>query len=189
VKSDGIYGGSLKDKKVELKKLVEDDEAWAEPSRIQYFGGSLYVLDHGTGEISKYAIDKDGLLPRKRWFGRGIVLDLSKIIDFVVDGDVWMLSSSGKLEKYSRGVPANFGLEGYASEEGDKKFVGAVSVGSSEEKVYVLDNGNGRVLVFDRDGGYEKQYVNQELQQGRDVMVVGGVIYILFENEIRTFGL
>ena len=186
--NSGIIGGAFKDK-AKLSELASADEAWSSPSRIGVFGSSLYVLDVGTGEISKYVASEGKLSGRKRWFGAGIMLDLSKIVDMVVDGDVWLVSASGKLEKFSRGAPAKFEMEGFANENGEKKFADPIAVATTEFEVYVLERGKGRVVVFDRDGKYLRQYLNSQFGEGKDLVVWEGKGYVLTEKEIKVFGL
>ncbi len=186
--SDGIYGGTYA-KGRELAKLADADEAWQQPVRLLTFGGSLYVLDTGTGEISKYSIIGEQLSARKRWFGKGIVLDLSKIVDVNVDGDMWLLSSSGKLERYSRGVPVKFEILGFANDQGEKKFSDPVAVATTETEVFVLERGESRVVVFDKNGKYSRQYVNPGFAEGKDLVIDGGKGYVLTDKEIKVFGL
>jgi hypothetical protein len=184
----GVFSGKMGGE-IELVKRVEPDEAWQTPSRLLGFGSSQYILDTGTGEISKYVIDSDTTTSRKRWFGAGIALDLSKIVDVAIDGDVWLLSSSGKLERYSRGVPAAFSMEGYANAQGEKRFAQPIAVATTEDEVMVLEREKSRVVVFGQDGKYLRQYLNDGFASANDLFVWEGKGYILTENEIKVFEL
>ncbi|MEI6690676.1 MAG: hypothetical protein WCL07_02925 [bacterium] len=185
---DGIYG-KINSGNIEFKKMIEADEAWQNPSRMISFGSNLYVLDSSTGEISKYNVNNNEIGARKRWFGKGILLDLSKIVDLVVDGDLWLLSSSGKLERYSRGAPIRWEMEGFTNNNNEVKFVDPAAVATSEQEVFVLERGKNRVVAFDKEGKYVRQYLNEGFGIGKDLVVFEGRGYVLTDNEIKVFGL
>lgn len=184
-----VEGGIWQGGKSEQKVVIERDELWGKIGQIGFFGSNVYLLDLGNGEIWKYSAVENGYSERKRWFGAGIVLDLSKIVDWVVDGDIWLLSSSGKLERYSRGVPAKFELIGFPaiSENGTMLNPSAVTI--SEDKVYVLENGANRVVSFDINGKYEEQYVSTDFARASDLMVHEGRGYVLIENVVKEWEL
>lgn len=191
---DGIYtglsaGGIWSGSKSEQKIVIPTDSEWGEISQVATFGNNIYLLDRGLGEIWKYAATDTGYADRKRWFGKGIVLDLSRVVDWVVDGDIWLLTSSGKLEKYSRGAPASFVLTGFPSESEAGGFVDPVAVTILEDKVYVLERGASRVVAFDIKGQYLEQYVSEDFSQATDLMVYGEKGYVIVGNVIREWAL
>lgn len=191
---DGIYtglvsGGVWVGDGSEQKIVIETDPEWGEIAQITTFGNNIYLLDRGTGEIWKYAATADGYAERRRWFGKGIVLDLSRVVDWVVDGDIWLLTASGKLEKYSRGVPVSFGLKGFPSEAESGLFVDPVALSIVEDKIYVLERGAKRVVALDTEGQYLEQYVSDDFGKATDVMVFGGKGYVLVDNVIKEWEL
>jgi len=182
----------------ELVTVIERDELWGEPGEIASYGANLYLLDKGQGEIWKYPGIDEGYGARRRWFGAGIVLDLSKVVGWEVDGEVWLVTATGKLERYDRGVPVEFEMEGFpAMERGDlptqhggQILVNPTAVATSENEVYVLEAGAGRVVVFEKESGkYEKQIVNQALSEGRELVVHEGKGYVLLSDRIGWFEL
>lgn len=176
-------------KKNEPKKVIEADEFWKEPTSIETFAGNLYVLDKGQGEIWKYPVLDDGFGGRRRWLAAGITLDLSNVIDIKVVGDVWLLTSTGKLERYSRGAPVAFTMEGFPAKGEAKRFSEPSSVWVTENLVYVLENGSSRVVVFGDDGKYQSQYVSSEFGKASDLVVVDSKGYVLIDNVVKEFGL
>ena len=167
--------------------VITPDELWNDVTVIGTYGGSVYLLDRGQGEIWKYPALSEGYGARRRWLGAGIILDLSKVVDMKVDGDIWLLTSSGKLERYSRGVPLAFGMEGMPYISGDR-MMSPSALFVSEDKVYILENGAKRVVVFDIESGkYLKQYENEELDEGKDIVEEGGKVYVLLPDKIVWF--
>ncbi len=183
--SGGVWSGS----KDEQKIVIPSDEEWGEISQIATFGNNIYLLDRGQGEIWKYAATDAGYGERKRWFGAGIILDLSKVVDWVVDGDIWLLTSSGKLEKYSRGAPAKFAMTGFPSNSDAGGFLDPIAVSIVDEKVYVLERGAKRVVALDISGQYLEQYVSEDFGRASDIMVYGGKGYVLVDNVVKEWGL
>ncbi len=189
---DGVYtglvsGGVWVGDESEQKVVIETDPEWGEIAQVTTFGNNIYLLDRGMGEIWKYAATGEGYAERRRWFGAGIVLDLSRVVDWVVDGDIWLLTASGKLEKYSRGAPAKFGLTGFPSESESGLLVDPVAMQIVEEKIYILERGAKRVVTLDINGQYLQQYVAEDFGKATDIMVFGGKGYVLVENVIKEW--
>lgn len=182
---EGIWQGSTSAQKVAIQR----DELWGQIGQIGFFGSNIYLLDKGNGEIWKYSAVADGYADRKRWFGAGIVLDLSRIVDWVVDGDIWLLSSSGKLERYSRGVPVKFELVGLPAMSDNGALVGPSAVVINQDKIYVLESGASRVVVFGIDGKYEAQFVSSDFARASDLAVYDGKGYVLIDNIVKEWEL
>lgn len=176
-------------KKDEVKKVIEPDEFWKDPTYIEQFAGNLYVFDREQSEIWKYPVLTDSFGDRRRWLAAGITPDLTKVVDMKVVGDIWLLTETGKIERYSRGAPVNFSMEGFPAKAEDKRFVNPVAVWATESLVYVLEAGAERVVVFGDDGKYESQYVNSEFSKAQDLVVVDDKAYVLIDNVVKEFGL
>lgn len=187
VDNEGVF--ELFWKKKEVKKVIEKDEFWKNPTLIEIFAGNVYVLDDEQGEIWKYPTLGDTFGGRRRWFAAGITPDLSNVVDMKVVGDIWLLTSTGKLERYSRGAPVTFGMEGFPALGEAKKLSNPTAIWASESYVYVLENGAKRIVVFGDDGKYNSQYINSELENASDLVVVDNKGYVLIDNVVKEFSL
>lgn len=176
-------------KKDDVKKVIEPDEFWKDPTYIEQFAGNIYVFDREQSEIWKYPVLTDSFGARRRWLAAGITPDLTKVVDMKVVGDVWLLTETGKIERYSRGAPVNFSMEGFPAKGESKKFVNPVAVWATDSLIYVLESGASRVVVFNDDGKYESQYVNSEFSKAQDLVVVDDKAYVLIDNVVKEFGL
>jgi len=193
VSESKVYG--LKEKNVEdinLKKkdtrsVIEADEFWKNPNRMGTFAGNVYVLDLDQSEIWKYPTLGDEFGSRRRWLAAGITPDLSKVVDMKVVGDIWLLTSSGKLERYSRGAPTKFEVVGLPTTSEENRFVEPSAMWVDEEAVYVLENGASRVVVIGEDGIYKAQYLNAEFKNAQDIVVVDDKVYVLINNVVKEF--
>jgi hypothetical protein len=176
-------------KKDEIKKVIEPDEFWKEPANISTFAGNIYILDRGQSEIWKYPTLGDTFGGRRRWLAVGITPDLSNVVDMKVVGDVWLLTSTGKLERYGRGAPVPFGMEGFPAKGEAKKLSEPSAIWVTDSMVYVLENGASRIVVFGTDGKYKSQYINSEFNKAQDLVVVDDRVYVLIDNVVKEFGL
>ncbi len=169
--------------------VIQPDELWGNVVSIDTFAGNVYLLDMGNSEIWKYPVLDTGFGTRKRWLAAGISPDLSKVIDMRVTGDVWLLTSSGKLLKYTRGAPQKFSLAGFPSANGDGLFANPMAIDVRGSTVYVLESGAGRVDVFQDDGTYVKQYTAGDFTKATDIAAADGKMYVLVNNGVEWFGL
>jgi len=188
----GLNGSGVTElfwKKEDGKKVIEPDEFWSQPTNIAMFAGNAYILDKGQGEIWKYPTLGDTFGGRRRWFAVGITPDLSNVVDMKVVGDIWLLTSTGKLERYSRGAPVTFGMEGFPALGEPKKMSNPSALWVTDSLVYVLENGAKRIVVFGEDGKYSSQYVNSELEKATDLVIVDDKGYVLIDNMVKEFGL
>ena len=176
-------------KNTDPKKVIESDEFWVDPMLMGLFANNVYVLDKGQGEIWKYPALETGFGGRRRWFAPGIAPDLANVVDMKVVGDIWLLTSTGKLERYSRGAPVAFALEGFPATGEAKKFSEPRALWVSESAVYVLESGASRIVVFGKDGKYQSQYVNEEFGKASDLVVIDNKGYVLIDNTVKEFGL
>lgn len=175
--------------KPEMKVAIEGDPLWGEIAQVYSYAGNIYLFDRGNSEIWKYPVIKDGYGERRRWLGAGITLDLSKVADMKISGDVWLITESGKLERYSRGVPVEFSMEGFPAVNEAKRLVDPAAIYITDDEVYVLERGADRVVVFGQDGKYKSQYVSEEFSRASDLAIYKGKGYVMIDNVVKEFGL
>lgn len=176
-------------KKDGTKTAIEADEFWMDPTRIGMFAGNVYILDKGQSEVWKYPTLGDTFGGRRRWLAAGITPDLTNVVDMKVVGDIWLLTSTGKLERYSRGAPVKFSMDGFPSKTSDKKLAEPSSLWVTESLIYVLENGASRISVFGDDGLYKSQYINSEFNKASDLVIVDDKGYVLIDNVVKEFSL
>ena len=166
--------------------VVEPDPEWGGIVDLEVFGGNLYLLDRDNGEIFQYQGTEGGFGPRRRWFGEGIVPDLSGAVAMAIDGDIWVLTNDDILH-FRRGVPEVFSITGL-----DVPFVEPVALYTDDdsERLYVLDRGNRRVVVLDKSGEYRKQYLWDGIRSVSDMVVseTEGKILLLSGSDIYEIG-
>ena len=96
-----------------------------------------------------------GVGDKQRWLGKGVEPDLSEAVDVTVDGDIWVGLKDGTVRRFRRGANENFKMTGLAEPIGE---LTAIYTDENSNQVYVLDRLRTRVVVFDKEGTYKKQY-------------------------------
>jgi hypothetical protein len=85
-----------------------------------------------------------------------------------IDGSVWVLFSDGTIVKYTRGEKDAFGVTGL-----DQEFEKPTKIFTSPEvdNLYILDQQKTRVVVMDKTGEYQAQYLWPGIAGVRDLTV------------------
>jgi hypothetical protein len=131
-----------------------DQSAWQTPSQIHSFAGRLYIVDEGANQIFRYNPGNYGLAP-ELWFAPQTPVNLSGVQSMAIDGDIWLLYSTGTVLRYRSGAQIEFALETSIPLAGEPV---DMAVGSqSESLIYLVDRTQERILIFDKEGAYQRQ--------------------------------
>jgi len=145
------------DKETKREKLViEADDEWGEIIDFRAFGGNLYLLDKG-GEIWKYPGIEGGFGAYRYWL-KGEEPDFSDAVGMSIDGSVWVLKANGTILKFTQGGRDPFTISGLDQPLNNPT---AIFTDDDQERLYIVDKGNSRVVVIDKSGEYHSQYLWQ----------------------------
>lgn len=129
------------------------------PDAIQAIGGyagSLYVLAPKQNQLVWFPPAGQGYEKGPyNYVNPDAKVDLSTAIDFVVDSSLFVLHSTGRVDRFYAGRPQQF--DGSAADL-PMKSATAIYASPSTNSVYVVDAGNQRVVQFSRDGHFERQF-------------------------------
>ena len=162
LKNDGIYD-------IKGSKILDSD--WSSDTLIKSYSGNIYLLDKNNSRIIRYSVDKGDLVSRTSWLSGEVSADFSKIISWGIDGVIWLSSDSGSVFKYTYGYQQNFSLGKVAPE---LKSGALIYASSDNEFIYLLDKDNSRILAFDKEGIYKKQYSDEMISKATDFAVFEG---------------
>lgn len=146
---------------------IETDDEWEEIADIFAYGGNLYLLDQ-SGVIWKYPAIEAGLGARQRWIKGEVKPDFSNSVSMTIDGSIWILKADGVILKFTQGLLDAFGVAGL-----DKPFSSPsiIYTDDDQENLYILDKGNLRVVVLDKSGEYDAQYIWSGISGVSDMVV------------------
>jgi hypothetical protein len=149
------------------KTLIKNDNDWEKPGGLSTYFGNIYILDKKQSQILKYAQTDSGFA--KANYFSSTTPDLSKTVSITIDSSIYVLSSDGNVAKFTKGAADNFSLQGL-----DKPLLNptAILTNASDTYIYILDNGNSRIVVFDKNGNYKNQYQAGIIKNAQDFEVL-----------------
>jgi DNA-binding beta-propeller fold protein YncE len=140
---------------------VADSDRWLKPEAIGSYYGNLYVLDPLLGHILKYEpSDNAYTQPPSYYVNPGLQMDLTGAVDMAIDGNVYVLFADGRIEKFFNGEPRSFTLAGLPSPMTSPTtiFVSGEKEPEADGHIYVTDTGNERIVEFDKEGNFLRQF-------------------------------
>lgn len=156
---------SLAKSGTETEPLIENDAAWTKAISIAAFGTNLYVLDQAEGLLKFVPTEED--YASSSYFASDAP-NFSKAVSVAIDGSVYLLYSTGQLEKYSRGEKEAFSLTGL-----DTPFNSPSQIVTSDDMdaLYVLDRGNSRIVRLSKDGAVEGVFQATVLKNAKAISI------------------
>ncbi|MBI4084597.1 MAG: hypothetical protein HY431_01700 [Candidatus Levybacteria bacterium] len=163
--------------------LIENDDVWSTALDIAPFGSNVYILDSKEGVI-KFIAGTDGY-GKNNYFTKDKP-DLSQAISLAIDASVYILFKDGSIKKYTRGEAESFSVNGL-----QKTFSSPTRIftNADTDNIYVLDNGNSRIVKISKTGSVLSQVAANVLRSAKEFEVVekdkkayilsGGKIYEL----------
>lgn len=160
---DGIYEVN------ETRNKLKDNE-WSNPL-LYLYSANIYLVDRDNNQILRYSGPPAGggktFGDKTDWLAPGIEVDFSKVIDMTIDGSIWLLSSSGKVTKFTNGNPINISMEGIVEKLENPT---AIYTNENLKYVYILDKEKGRVVVIEKNGKFKMQYVGDQIKNTTDLV-------------------
>lgn len=120
------------------------------------YGPRLYILETKIGQIFKHTKSGDDYGAPERWLDDNV--SVNNALSIAIDGSVYVLKPDGKLLKLYAGVKE----EDFNLEEFSPAITQATQVYTNEntQNIYLLDPGEKRLVVYDKQGKLAKQYTS-----------------------------
>ena len=151
--------------------------SWKSLAGFGIYFGNYYVLDSANG-ILKYSPS----FSKSNYF-TGNTPDLSKAVSMAIDGSVWILGNDGTIVEYTRAKQDTFTVTGLSTPLSSPT---QIVTSSDDANIYVLDNGNSRLVEIKKDGTFVAQFYNPQLKNATqlDVLEKDGKAYVLIGSDI-----
>ena len=157
---------------------------WASVAAIAAYDGNFYVLDPAGNQVHRYLPAAEGFdsEPESILAAESILTDA---VDFVIDGDIFVAFSNGRLERFRNGQPGGFALGGI-----DRQItaVSDVAILPAAGELFIADTGNKRIIVAGTDGAFRRQLVANALTDisaiGLDA--TGAQLYVIVADQLLT---
>ncbi|MDP3918056.1 MAG: hypothetical protein Q8Q30_02700 [Candidatus Woesebacteria bacterium] len=139
-----------------------------ENSLFYIYAGNIYIIDKSNNQIYRHSGSGKTFGQKAEWLAPSVEVDFSKVIDMTIDGSIWLLSSSGKVSKFTLGNPQTVSLSGL-----NEPFTNPTAIYTNEKlkNVYILEKDKGRVVAIDKSGEFKLQYLNDEIKNAKDIVV------------------
>ncbi len=158
-------------------------DTWQAPLRITTYGDRLYVLDPGANAIFRFPPSGEGFTtPPDNYFTASV--DLDGVVDFSIDGYVYLVFPDGRVLRYFRGEQTPFLVDTALSSPS------AIFTHQDLQHLYIADTGNRRIVILGKEGEEEGKLLAQlvpgegfdvDFGEVRNIFVTDGedAIYIL----------
>ncbi len=179
------FGGSSL-KKAEISFASDNSKI----EDIGSFGANVYLLDSENSQIYKHARSLGGFRAGKEWVAADQDADLKNAVSLAIDGNIFILKSSGEIEKYSRGIKKEFAAPSLIEPLDNPT---KIYTETGFDYLYILDPRHRRVVQYDKTTGeLINQYTSEKFDDLKDVIIGGKEerMYLLngkkvFEVEIK----
>ena len=144
---------------VKNRPLAATDE-WLYPQMVSGFYGNLYVLDAQLNQILKYLpTTAEGGYgnPPVQYLDEDVEVDLTGVVDMVIDGHIYVLFANGKISKFLNGAPVPFEVTGLQVPLSNPSAL-FTNADQDTQYLYVADRGNKRVVQLTKDGRFQRQF-------------------------------
>jgi hypothetical protein len=151
---------------------------------IATYDGNFYVLDPAGNQVHRYLPAAEGFdsEPEPILAADAVLTDA---VDFAVDRDIYVVSSSGRVAHFTDGQPAPFPLGGI-----DREITAAndVALLPAAGELFIADTGNKRIIVASTEGSFRRQLVANAMT---DISAIGldgtgAQLYVIVADELLT---
>jgi hypothetical protein len=154
------------------------------PEDVRGFSNSMYTLDEQSGEIIQYSnlLTQKGTAP-VQWIHKQSQKRAQGAKTFAIDGDIWVLKPTGKLERYFKGLyRETIELDIFPA------LTSPIKLATHEDARYLflLDTEYQRIIVTTKFGEVVAQYQSPAFDNMLDFGVSkdGSLIYVLSGNNV-----
>lgn len=164
-------------------QIIKKD--WDEDGGIGLFGSNIYVLDKAGG-IIKFVPSGNSYSQSNYFTGDGP--DMNSAVSMAIDGSVYVLFENGEVNKYTRGASDTFNISGL-----EKPFSSPTKIFTNEDidNIYILDNGNSRIVVLDKTGKFVSAYASPQIKSAKEFNIdeAGKKAFILSGGKVYQIDL
>jgi len=155
VLGDELYSVDAAEGSVGAEDIGFEDFATTVDFKTYY--GNLYFLLPARNQIVRIVPTDEGFSDPFDWVKGEI--DLSGAVSLAVDGDVFVLKSSGEILKFTSGEREEFELVGLAEGLTEAR---RIYTSTDLPLLYVLDQAGKRLVLISKEGLFQKQYLFSE---------------------------
>ena len=169
------------------KKIVTNDSDWKTVGGLATYNTNMYVLDKTGNQIIKF-LNGGASYTKSDYLSASTDPDFTKAVSITIDNNIYILYSDGVVDKYFKGNSVDFNLKGLS-----KPLSNPTKIYSTPdlELIYILDNGNSRIVSFDKTGAFKAEYNSPVIKNAKDfeILEASKKAYILSGGKIYKISL
>ncbi|MFC1687424.1 hypothetical protein ACFL0L_02500 [Patescibacteria group bacterium] len=182
---------SLNEYTLSAKALADIPLAFSEQEinvvDIFHYEGRLYMLDIANNQIWRAVRGGSRYASPGTWVTQDGV-NLQNGRSLAVDGEIYVLSSTGEVIKMSKG-----GQDVFALGSVDPALTSGTKIWTdlNSERLYILDASGQRIIVFSKEGSFIDQYMSDPFTNMTDFAIdeSRNTVYILTGSKVYSFPL
>jgi len=138
--------------------------SWEDSRAIVSYVSNLYLLDSEAGTVWKH-IGKDNGFEKGSSYLNTKDTSIRGSVDLAIDGNIYLLQNDGKVIKFNRQTwDADFSLKGLPSPSDSITIPKQLFTDENTNNIYILDQKLNRIIVFDKSGNFQNQYIFDDAQ-------------------------
>ncbi len=148
-----------------INESPDNQTTWGDATTSAVFSTNIYLLDSVNSMIWKHSQNETGYNKASKYFDSSKKIDLKNAIDLSIDGNLYVLLQNGEIMKFSRNnLESQFTIRNIPSP--DNTITNPTQIFTSEDsnKLYILDQGNNRILATDKSGEFSSQYLFDDIK-------------------------
>ncbi|MBI2022454.1 hypothetical protein HYS97_01210 [Candidatus Daviesbacteria bacterium] len=182
----GVVKVDLLNEKV--TQIIKPDSEWGKIEDVYAFSSNVYLLDSIKNQIWKYVPIETGYSNKTTYLRGDQKIDFAGSKKLLIDYSVWVFKTGPEILKFTGGASDYFDIGGV-----DKRVEEATSffVPEGEDKFYLLDPKNSRLLILKKNGQYLSQLEGDKFKTASDFVVdeESKKLYLLEKNKIYAIEL
>ncbi len=149
--------------KIPTELKITDDKAWESAKSIAAFSTNIYLLDTTSNMVWRHTQTDQLYGKGNKYFGKNV--DLSKTISFAVDGNLYLLDSDAKIQKYSKGsLDQEFEIKDIPGVANKIESPAKLITSEDTNYLYILDTKLNRIIQADKFGAFVSQYMFDDIK-------------------------
>lgn len=158
---------------------LKDKGSWTD---FEIYNSHLYFLDSENNQIYKYRnVGSSSFGPPSDWLNESV--DFSDANSLAIDGNIYVLSANGNIQKFLTGGKQNFSVPKI---EPALQNTREIHTDLESSFIYVLDKPSKRIIVLNKQGLLVVQYQIENVEKIDDLAIdeKNGIIYIIDHTKL-----
>lgn len=174
-----VYEFNADDNSITEKKA---SDGWEGAKDVDSYGTNLYLLT--DDQIYKHTRTSSGYAKKAPYLANPE--DMKGPVSFRIDSDIYVLTSSGEILKFTSGKKQPFGLKDIPVKLNSANFI---YTDTETKDILVASKSDKSVVVIGKDGSYLGRYISDNFSSVQYIEIEENTVYVLTNNQILSFNL